>query len=287
MEWKRLIGKAGYIMTGRALVLTYHLSESEMVLFDSGSSYSEEFLDLVKRMKVRVCAVLNSHLHSDHTAHNRILHEIYGTQIYAPAKEVDVLRHPKRMAYEWGIESETWQREFLTAHPYSFHEIQTQERSIELYGQTFQVLALPGHTKQHTGYVTPDGVCYLGDAMLSHSLVKFAKMPAMLDEKKSLQTMERIKTFTYPCFALAHREIVQGAEIADLAEQNIQKEYGILREMSAVLDESDTIDEAVEKVMDHLNIHPVHEREWMLTKSSIEKKIMYLKNREIDGKNIE
>ena len=99
MEWKALCGATGYIETEGALLATYHLSEKEIVLFDSGVEKSEELLALLDTLGVHVRAVLSTHLHVDHIANNEELVERHGAEVLAHEEEINVQMRTQHRAH--------------------------------------------------------------------------------------------------------------------------------------------------------------------------------------------
>lgn len=99
VELKWLLGQTGYIETPAAMIPVYRISEDELVLFDSGREPSPELMELLELEKMRVRAVVCTHLHEDHIANNELLIERYGTQIYASAGDIGELTSRDSVSY--------------------------------------------------------------------------------------------------------------------------------------------------------------------------------------------
>ena len=171
MELKRLTGRTGCIETPVAIIPFYRLSECEIILFDSGRDPSPELLDLLEQEKLRVRAVLCTHLHEDHIANNDALIARYGTEIYATAEDI----------------AELFSRDSVS---YSITAIEDPE-VLRIGGAEICLLPLQGHTPGQTAYVTPDGVCCVGDAIMTRKPLERAKIPYMEDVDESMVSMER------------------------------------------------------------------------------------------------
>ena len=283
MKWNHLSGNTGYIITGGALLLTYRLSEHEIILFDSGSKQTEKLIALFKTMGVRVHCVLQTHLHGDHTANNRLLIETYGTKIYASPAEIQTARSKERIPREWGIKVPELVEDAYREYQYPIEPIPYKNGTIRIKGVSFRTHPLPGHSSGHLGFATPDHVFCAGDALLSHFLVKHAKMPYFSDITAALATIRSLAQMRYPYFALAHREIVNGADIPALAEQNLELEYRILDKMQVLLQNTTDKSASIQIVMDHLQIHLNRQADIDLFSTAIERRLEYLEKNNLYG----
>ena len=212
MELNYLLGRTGYIETPMAMIPFYRLSEEEILFFDSGRDPSPELLELLERENLRVRAVLCTHLHEDHIANNEALVSRYGTEIYASKGDI----------------AELGSRDSV---PYPILEIGDVEM-LRIGGAEIRLLPLVGHTEGQTAYVTPDGVCCVGDAIMTEKPLERAKIPYMDDVDESMVSMERLRQTEYPLYVVAHKGVVSREELSELIDRNIQKElelYELLR----------------------------------------------------------
>lgn len=212
MELKRLLGQTGYIETATAVIPFYQLSEEEILLFDSGREPNPELMDLLEHKKLRVRAVVCTHLHEDHIANNDELIHRYGTEIYATELDIEELFSRDSVSYP------------MTAIK--------DDKVLKIGGVEIQLLPMPGHTDGQMAYVTPDGVCCVGDAIMTRKPLGRAKIPYMEDVDGSMASMEVLRQTDYPFYIVAHNGIVSKEELSALIDENIQKElnlYELLR----------------------------------------------------------
>lgn len=212
VELKWLLGQTGYIETPAAMIPVYRISEDELVLFDSGREPSPELMELLELEKMRVRAVVCTHLHEDHIANNELLIERYGTQIYASAGDIGELTSRDSVSYP------------IAAIDCS--------DVLRIGGAEFGLLSVAGHTVGQTAYVTPDGVCCVGDAIMTEEPLKRAKIPYMDDVDGSMISMEILRQTEYPFYIVAHKGVVSKETLSVLIDRNIQKEldlYELLR----------------------------------------------------------
>lgn len=84
----------------------------------------------------------------------------------------------------------------------------------------FRILHTPGHSSGHICAVTPDNVCYTGDALMSQALLD-AKLPYGLSIQLAMESRERLRELE-DCdfFIMAHKGVCAGREIGPLIDAN-------------------------------------------------------------------
>lgn len=243
LRYHELSETTGYFQTTHSLLPVYHINEKEVIMVDSGEDCIPAFLPLLEQMGIRIRAILNTHLHIDHVGNNQLLQVAQGTMVFASEAQVASMRH------------------FLQHDlPYDVVALPEHQSHLAFDGIRFEILQLPGHTVGHLGFVFPDGLCCLGDAILSTRIVKHARMPYHEDVKGALDTLQHMRSFHYPKYAITHREIIDGDQLQSLIDNNflltakvedmivvIAEEQGevlteeeLIRNVEAVLDISPT-----------------------------------------------
>lgn len=225
MELKYLLGRTGCIETPMAMIPFYRLSEEEIILFDSGREPSPELLELLERENLRVRAVLCTHLHEDHIANNEALISRYGTKIYASKGDI----------------AELFSRDSV---PYPILELENAAM-LKIGDAEIRLLPLTGHTEGQTAYVTPDGVCCVGDAIMTEKPLERAKIPYMDDVDESMVSMERLRQTKYPLYVVAHKGVVPGEELSELIDRNIQKELELYELMRSRITEPTPLEQVI------------------------------------------
>ena len=72
----------------------------------------------------------------------------------------------------------------------------------------------------HVGVVTPDGICCLGDAIVSEDVLNVSKLPYMANVQKSLASMEKVRSLNYEIYVIAHQSVEKKAP-----GQNCHRQY--------------------------------------------------------------
>ena len=86
-------------------------------------------------------------------------------------------------------------------------------------GARFRIVHTPGHSAGHIAAVTPDGVCYTADAVLSHELLG-AKLPYNLSQQMAVESREKLRRLDCDAYIMAHRGVCRPGEFEELVEAN-------------------------------------------------------------------
>ena len=105
-----------------------------------------------------------------------------------------------------------------------FPVIYTRENAVvSIKGAKFSTIFAPGHSPGHQLVVTPDEVCFLGDAILSKRYLAHSLTPYMFDTARSLKSMEMMKNLAYPVYVAAHDEVIPKEEYRETVQKNINR----------------------------------------------------------------
>lgn len=249
MEWKVLWGNTEGIWVTGALVPVYRLSGGDVVLIDTGARREPELISRLERRELRVRAILCTHLHPDHIANNRAIIDRYGAEVFAHYRELETLE-------------ETYDRLRVTSRllgvalPEVDHPVTAigDVPFVEVDGARFEVLHTPGHTDGHLAFVTPDGVCCLGDAVMSPDQLAQSRLPYLEDIDLGIATMERLRQTRYPLYVEAHLGITPPEGLDELVELNVQKELELYDALRAVITGPMELEEVVTAFMQSLGL---------------------------------
>ena len=234
MDWHKITERTEYVSVDESLIGIYHLcGGNRVVLIDAGAMESEEFVSDIRARGLEVAAILCSHLHFDHISTAGLIYEQFHMPSYAHYLEERETEFPTR-----------W---------FPVTPIRADEPVI-IEGERFEVIPTPGHTKGHLAFVTPDGVCCVGDAFMSHVPLSRAKIPYFHDVDKSIESMERIRQTSYPAYLLCHEAVVMQPELDALIDLNIDKELELYRMIIDYVSAPMEIEEMVTGFMQHCGI---------------------------------
>ena len=236
IKWVPLVGKTGYILAAGALIPTYILNDKEIVLVDSGLHYDPGLISFFRAVDVRVDAVLQTHLHEDHVANNRILINRFGTRIIAHRNEVEVVHSAQRMPKSWRALDPKTKDKYLRTYSYNIECIEDGQEEIVLRGIPFKILPLYGHS------------------ILSPAMAQYSKMPYFENIGQSMESMKKLLQTDYPYYALAHMEILEKRDMPGLVKKNLALLERIHVDMLELINDPVTLDELVSSVTYGLGI---------------------------------
>lgn len=180
----------------------YIFPDKSCLLIDSGAggNKAQEYLDLLQEQGLALRAILNSHAHADHCGGNAYLQEQTNCAIYASSLEAFYIQNPFMAPLT-----------LFSAHPplvlanrYLMPEKSCVSQVVSAgewhyEGVCFYLIALPGHSLDQLGLLTPDGVAFIGDSLMTDTMVKqFGFVYAVNIEQMlaSFQTLLQLKKDT-------------------------------------------------------------------------------------------
>lgn len=228
-------GNTWCIVTHQALIPLYKLGNGQAVMIDSGLDNPDRdgILQLLKSENLRVRAVLTSHAHIDHTGNHNTLRKLHGAEIYMTPFDAAISGNSLALkTYMTNMSYETLLRNASSMFCETDHYIDCEKPFLHIEGARFGVISLPGHAPEHLAFVTPDGVAYLGDALMAGDYLEHTKIPYMACCQLDFESKARMKSFAYPQYIIAHHGICTQSELPPLVERNIS----ILNEKIAVVE---------------------------------------------------
>lgn len=213
-------GNTYCIITGYCRFPLYKLDETQVILIDSGLPRDwEGILDCLQQENLQVVAVLTSHLHPDHVGNHLNLRKTFGSKLYMTMHAAAICASPmNQVATYAGIITYRRICKNMTTAIVPDALIDWNAKSITVEGATFELLQLPGHSAEHLGIVTPDGVAYLGDTVLSEPVMKALRAPFCVCVELDLASKEFLAQTNYDRYIVAHNEVRD--EIRQLALWN-------------------------------------------------------------------
>jgi glyoxylase-like metal-dependent hydrolase (beta-lactamase superfamily II) len=122
-------------------------------------------------------------------------------------------------AYFYGINYRNVIKYTATYLCHADYLIRPEDEFIDIEGARFKILRLPGHTAEHLGFVTPDSVAYLADALLSDHVLESVRIPYCISCALDLDTKNRIGKMKYDRYIVAHNGVYEN--ISALVKRNI------------------------------------------------------------------
>lgn len=195
----------------------YKISETEIALIDSGNNKgaATKALRAAESNGWQIKMILNTHAHADHIGGNAHIVKHTGCKVYAPAGELDAVRHPiwEPISLFGAKPPKALCHGFLLAD-----ESDAQVLTQDVLPAGLSILPLPGHTPDMVGFCTEDGAVYLADALASEQTLEKYGVPFVYDPAVYLETLDRIATMEGRIFVPSHAAPTEN--IVPLAERN-------------------------------------------------------------------
>lgn len=241
-------GDTGCIVTGYARIPLVYLNSRDVILLDSGLSRDGDgIVQLLKQERLCVRAVLTTHGHPDHIGNHGLLRSAFDCELYMSPYVATICSDPVNRL----VGSPTFETylELKTHYPALFPDelINWRDDSITVEGITFQILQLPGHAPEQMGFVTPDGVAYLSDAVLTEPVLRALRLTFCSCIMPDLAAKEQIAEMKYDRYILAHNGVCD--EIRDLALQNRDSMLQKITMVERLLSKAQTMETLVRSVL--------------------------------------
>lgn len=206
----KIKGNSYYAVLDRTTVCIYMLNRRDCVFIDTGEIDSGRLLKILRSEGLRPRAIINTHLHIDHIGNNKALCDAYNISVYASKTEIS----QRNTDDEYSVCSSFAKRLIPNC----------SEGVLTIEGADFLIIPTPGHSPGHQAVVTPDGVCCLGDAVMSMSKLNHSRVPYVHDAEKAMESMKKLLDTDYPFYLAAHNGLISGSEIKKTIRANIEKE---------------------------------------------------------------
>ncbi len=214
-----------YFFNARTAFGGYKIDD-QLILIDSGNDDSSVKKAIRPFGEICIDAVINTHSHADHCGGNAYVQKQFGSDIYAPVLEKAFIENPiLEPTYLFGASPlEALKNKFLYVKPSivthtlvesGAFQVKAGDHSIEM-----TALALPGHAPNQMGYITPDGIAYLGDALVSEDITQKHPLIFTFDVKQHLESLEQLRAVKAHGYVIAHGGYYEEIEPLITANQN-------------------------------------------------------------------
>jgi len=248
MKLTQAMGNTWYLEGAEDIPL-YQLDETRCILLDCGLKIErEDLFATLEAHHLTPVGMLGTHEHLDHTGNAFALREQYGTRLALPSGEAAIAAHPDILRHFYGsMDPQAFWNRYGHLIGQMDQTVPEDAREVEFCGVTFGVLRTPGHSPDHVCYVTPDGVCCLGDALYTHDFLAASKLPYHGDHLQAIAQMERLAETDYPLYLCAHKGPV--TDLAALAAENKEVFYRIGDEIASLIDGAMEFDQIAAKAL--------------------------------------
>ena len=241
MELKQISGNT-WCLSGHQIIPLYRTDSSHCILMDTGPYALREELERdLARYGLTPIGLLCTHTHFDHFGNTRYLSERFNCPVALPLGEAEICRtlaSVKSHLYVYSAGQVASDPEHAPDPlPGGHHVIRPEETDTLFRGVRFRVLHTPGHAMDHAAYITPDNVCYIGDALMCGRTLHTSRLPYAFNFQQSLDTIRSLKGLDCQAMAVAHCGVLYEGFDA-LVEENLQVMERQLAEVRALVDQA-------------------------------------------------
>ena len=237
MDLRQIKGST-WVLEASELIPLYLLDEHRCILLDSGLAGEREEIDAaLARAGLTPAGILCTHAHVDHCGNNRYFQEKYHIPVALTAPEAGMCSSILNLkCYRLLVSPDVAEQEMSEMVHVPDLIIPPADGPFRLAGALFHILHTPGHSSGHICAVTPDQVCYTGDALMSRERLS-AKLPYGLSIQLNMESRERLRELEECAFfIMAHRGVCTGEEIGPLIDDNQALVHQRADEIRALID---------------------------------------------------
>lgn len=209
MEFTRLRGRTCYL-TDWLLIPLYMTDESHCVLLDAGDvPMREELEETLLSRGITPCGIICTHVHPDHSGNNAYFRKKYGIPVLAQEREAALAVSALNIkAYFSSVSQGMVSGEpRLNEMVCPADVVVRDERRVSFCGAEFGLVPTPGHSPGHIAVKTPDGVLYVGDAMMAGEDLENAKLPFNFSYADAFRSLELLKKQKAEVCIAAHKGV--------------------------------------------------------------------------------
>lgn len=255
---EHVCGNTFCLATPSMRIPCYRLNDAEMILLDSGlSCEGDEIEGALDHAGYRVHSILTSHAHYDHVGNHKRFKARYAAKIYETLFDAAITQTPLTLQACFYTEQPS---ALAAAYPYMVLSpdaiIDTRAGFVQAGGVEFELLHLPGHAHEHVGFVTPDGVAYLGDLLLSEQALQKTGLIFGHCWTEALQSIEAMRNTSFPFYILAHNAIYR--DIQGIADQNLERMESHAAIVASLAEHWISRDALISAAAAHFKRNPTH-----------------------------
>lgn len=256
MEIRTICGNTAYLDT-QQLIGLYQTDPQHCILLDCGpAALRNEIEETLARAGLTPIGILATHAHFDHFGNATWFQQKYGIPVAITFGEAELCRTFPAIKSHLFVYSagEIMTDPMLMNLPCKVDRvIMPDEEDIVFCGVSFKILRTPGHSPEHASIITPDGVCYCGDALLCGQNLERAKLPYTYNFRQSLESIELFRNIPCNHMLVAHKGVIE-APFDELLNANRRCMETQLRVVSSLIDHQMSLEEIFTAVRDTMHI---------------------------------
>lgn len=148
-----------------------------------------------------------------------------------------------------------------------------EQLTAEALPDGWEMIELPGHSFDMTGFRTPDNNIYIGDCVSSKETLAKYGIGYLWDPEEYVNTLEKLKTLKANTFVPAHAPV--SSEIAELAQININAANEVCRRILELCGDGIAFEDLLQKVFEAYGL-TMNASQYVLIGSTVRSYLSYL-----------
>lgn len=222
MTIKHVEGNTYCIDTGMTYIPYYMMDDTNIIMMDTGwEKERKQIEELLDANNYHIKGIICSHSHIDHIGNNQYFKEKYGASLAMSRDEAHICSSLINLKLYYNRYTLTEvERKYGSMVCDVDVTIEENVTSLRFHGIRFRIFHTPGHSPGHICIITPDNVAYLGDSLITDTVMKSAKLPYAHVLKRDLESKKRLKALECNSYIVAHKTILN--DIGTLIDDNIE-----------------------------------------------------------------
>lgn len=280
---KFIVVKGGSGYCSERLSIGVFVKNNVVTLIDSGidDSTAKAVDKMLKENGFQLGAIINTHSHADHCGGNSYFQKLYpDLKIYSSKYEqhyIEETVNEPRCFCQGAHPHAGLRNKFLEAknsqvtnviHPYI-------DQPVEINGQVFRIVTLPGHSPGMIGVISPDNVFYAGDAIFGRDTFEKHGVLFYTNIEDTLKSFSKMAMLDIDACVFYHGGLLEGGLKAVLAQHEariLSTQEDVFRLISA---EPVSLDKLTQLVIQHYKI-PQNIMQFTLTQVCVQAYVSHL-----------
>ncbi len=202
----------------------YKTGKNDAVIFDTGRPGKEGdiLIETILENNLVIKGIISTHAHIDHVGNNSLLKSRFNS--------ITAMHFSEAGLCFSDLSIKNVNSSLDLCHAKKFYSdmvcktdrlILDSDESINIEGADFPICHTPGHSPGHICITTPDGVAYLGDALLGKSSLRAAKLPYAFSHSADIKSKEQLRGLKADRYILSHKDVL--GDISPLIDSGIKK----------------------------------------------------------------
>ncbi len=275
MEIAKVKGNTYCIDTGTIYIPFYKLNKQDIILMDSGYHKELDGLEeVLEAYNLRIKTILCSHAHPDHIGNNAYFKKKYDCKIAMTKDEAFICTSfaSLKLFYDQPMSL------IKSYYNYSICEtdiiIDEKQDNIILDDVVFKLFHVFGHSSDQICITTPDDVCYLADALITHEAMRGIKIPYAYVLKDDLESKKALHQLDSNTYIITHKGILY--DIEALIEDNIKYYGGMAESVYEEITKPMTFEDILKRIIRKFNMEVMSVYKYKMAERMLKSYVEYL-----------